>query len=73
MSTNRAYLQILRRIKNALASVVISWAAAGVRGGGGGDAHTDTEFIDLDSLTERAALAAILMRRIALGEPADQP
>ena len=35
----------------------------GVRGGA---AHTDREFVVLDSLSERAALGAILMRRLAL-------
>jgi glutamate carboxypeptidase len=34
----------------------------------GGHAHTDLEFIELDSLTERAALAAVLARRILRGE-----
>ncbi len=35
----------------------------GVRGGA---AHTDREFVVLDSLSERAALGAILLRRLAL-------
>ena len=35
----------------------------GVRGG---DSHTDREYVLLESLAERAALAAILMRRVAL-------
>jgi len=40
--------------------------ALGVRGG---EAHTEREFVVLPSLSERAALAAVLLRRLAL-EPA---
>jgi glutamate carboxypeptidase len=45
-------------------------AAAGLpvldsMGVSGGGAHTDREFVDLDSLPERAAVAAILLRRLA--------
>ncbi len=42
-------------------------------GAEGGDAHTDREFIEIDSLTRRAAIAAILMRRLALERKAPQP
>ncbi len=42
-------------------------------GAEGGEAHTDREFIEVDSLTRRAAIAAILMRRLALERKAPQP
>ena len=38
----------------------------GVRGGG---AHTDGEYIELPSLSERATIAAILLRQLARGAP----
>lgn len=40
--------------------------SVGVRGG---SAHTDREYVVLESLSERAAIAAILLRRLALRPP----
>jgi len=38
----------------------------GARGGG---AHTDSEYIELASLSERATLAAIMLRKLARAAP----
>lgn len=48
---------------------LVALDSMGVRGG---DTHTDAEFVVLESLPERAALAAILWRRL-IREPLDAP